>query len=308
MPGSIAANAHEGTRSEYLALYVFSALGTAVPVPHPEDSGIDLYCTLGKQLGKLLTVENYFFVQVKSKKEPICYKTPEETQWVLSHHYPMLICYVDKAASKVEIYQTLSLSFLYTKANITSITLTPTSPPGAEPQFTHHTGETDPVIYMGEPILRFDVTEIESKDWREKFRATLSAWIETDQENITMRSTGFPLFRHPFIYQPNDPHLYATSFTGNFKDTGSSPKLTISLYDVLMRQLAQLTNQAAEEKNLARLNSIAVFAKSLTDHQQIPETWGAMVFAFCYSEACKHLGVQPLITIAKTKISPEPAV
>ena len=39
MIGSFARNFHEGTRSEYLALYFFSSLSTAVPVPHPEDTG-----------------------------------------------------------------------------------------------------------------------------------------------------------------------------------------------------------------------------------------------------------------------------
>ena len=38
--GSIAANLHEGSRSEYLAQYVFSSFGTAVPIPHQEDTGL----------------------------------------------------------------------------------------------------------------------------------------------------------------------------------------------------------------------------------------------------------------------------
>ena len=40
MVGAIAANLHEGSRSEYLAQYVFASFGTAVPVPHQEDTGI----------------------------------------------------------------------------------------------------------------------------------------------------------------------------------------------------------------------------------------------------------------------------
>ena len=44
MPGAIAANLHEGSRSEYLAQYVFSSWGTAVAIPHQEDSGLDLFC------------------------------------------------------------------------------------------------------------------------------------------------------------------------------------------------------------------------------------------------------------------------
>jgi hypothetical protein len=42
--GAIAPNAHEGSRSEYLAQYVFASFGAAVALPHQEDSGIDLHC------------------------------------------------------------------------------------------------------------------------------------------------------------------------------------------------------------------------------------------------------------------------
>jgi hypothetical protein len=45
MTGAIAANLHEGSRSEYLAQFVFSSFGTSITVPHQEDSGLDIYCT-----------------------------------------------------------------------------------------------------------------------------------------------------------------------------------------------------------------------------------------------------------------------
>jgi hypothetical protein len=44
---------HEGTRSEYFAQCILSAFGTSVPVPHPEDHGIDFYCTLTERIGQL---------------------------------------------------------------------------------------------------------------------------------------------------------------------------------------------------------------------------------------------------------------
>ena len=50
--GSIPPNFHEGTRSEYLAQYLFSSLGTAVAVPHQEDHGLDLICTLTERIGQ----------------------------------------------------------------------------------------------------------------------------------------------------------------------------------------------------------------------------------------------------------------
>jgi hypothetical protein len=65
--GAVAANLHEGSRSEYLAQYVFASFGTAVSVPHHEDAGIDLYCTLTERVGKLAWPRHYFTVQVTHK-------------------------------------------------------------------------------------------------------------------------------------------------------------------------------------------------------------------------------------------------
>ena len=70
MVGAIAANLHEGSRSEYLAQYVLASFGTAVSVPHQEDSGIDLYCTLTERVGLRAWPRASFSVQVKSTMDP----------------------------------------------------------------------------------------------------------------------------------------------------------------------------------------------------------------------------------------------
>ena len=44
-PGAVAASLYQGSRSEYLAQYVFSMFGTAALVPHEADYGLDLFCT-----------------------------------------------------------------------------------------------------------------------------------------------------------------------------------------------------------------------------------------------------------------------
>ncbi len=59
MTGSIAANFHEGSRSEYLAQYIFASFGTAVAVQHQEDSGIDLSCTLTERVGQCARTSAY---------------------------------------------------------------------------------------------------------------------------------------------------------------------------------------------------------------------------------------------------------
>jgi hypothetical protein len=75
--GAIAANFHEGSRSEYLAQYVFSAFGTSVPVPHQEDHGIDLVCTLTERKGQLAWPVADYSVQVKSTDGPWEFSTPD---------------------------------------------------------------------------------------------------------------------------------------------------------------------------------------------------------------------------------------
>jgi hypothetical protein len=68
--GSLATNPHEGSQSEYLAQYVFSSFGTAIPVPHQEDTGLDMYCTLLERIGRRSWPFAYYSVQVKSTTAP----------------------------------------------------------------------------------------------------------------------------------------------------------------------------------------------------------------------------------------------
>jgi hypothetical protein len=51
MTGAIAFGFHEGSRSEILSDYLFSAWGTVTPVRRQDDYGLDLYCTLTARLG-----------------------------------------------------------------------------------------------------------------------------------------------------------------------------------------------------------------------------------------------------------------
>jgi hypothetical protein len=67
MPGAIAANAYQGARAEYLAVYVFSMFGTATQLPREADYGLDLACTLTEREGQRARPYAYYSVQVKSQ-------------------------------------------------------------------------------------------------------------------------------------------------------------------------------------------------------------------------------------------------
>jgi hypothetical protein len=286
MPGSISANFHEGTRSEYLALYAFSALGTAVPVPHPEDSGIDLHCTLGKRVGQRFVVEDCFLVQVKSTANPVRYEGKDQVRWLLSHSYPFFVCHIDKNQNKTNVYQTLGLSFLHSKSGIESVEL---SLENKQAEFKVPRDDVNCTINLGAPILQFNISQLNDSSWREAARATLAAWVRLDQENIDGRKTGFTMYRHPARYSTNDPNLSAMSFTGNFKDHEWNLSVRRNYYDVLLKQLAQLVNESAAAENRSQVLSIYSLARSVMGSGQIPDCYGARIFAFCFNEAVKHL-------------------
>src|ERR1700726_4480616 len=104
--GSIAANLHEGSRSEYLAQYVFSSFGTAIPVPHQEDTGLDIYCTLLEREGHRAWPRAYYSVQVKSAMDPWVFDSPESVRWLIEHPLPIFLCIVLKSEARILVYHT----------------------------------------------------------------------------------------------------------------------------------------------------------------------------------------------------------
>ncbi len=103
--GSQSANFHEGTRSEYLAHYVFSSFGTSVPVPHPEDTGIDLHCTLTETIGQRIWPVEYYMVQVKSTDEPWVFSSKQSVEQLYKPPSPVFFCIVTKegaSASRIQ--------------------------------------------------------------------------------------------------------------------------------------------------------------------------------------------------------------
>src|SRR5215472_8586752 len=69
--GATAAGFHEGSRSEILADYLFSAWGTVTPARRQSDYGLDLYCTLTERVGQRGRVKEYYSVQVKSGDDAV---------------------------------------------------------------------------------------------------------------------------------------------------------------------------------------------------------------------------------------------
>src|SRR5258708_30927765 len=105
MPGAIAPNLHEGSRSEILADYLLSSWGTVTPVRRQDDYGIDLFCTLTEAVAQRARVRGYFTVQVKSTEDPWRLTDRESVEWLVHHPTPLFLCTVNKAENRVRVYQ-----------------------------------------------------------------------------------------------------------------------------------------------------------------------------------------------------------
>jgi Domain of unknown function (DUF4365) len=95
--GAVSFGFHEGSHSEVLVDYLFSAWGTVTPARRQSDYGLDLYCTLTERVGPRARVQEYFSVQVKSSAGALwAFNDPASVKWLIDHPLPLFLSTVDK--------------------------------------------------------------------------------------------------------------------------------------------------------------------------------------------------------------------
>ncbi len=210
--GSLARNFHYAGRTEYLAQYVFSGLGSASAIPHQEDSGIDLYCTLGTpdpEEHRRLSCRHPFFVQVKSNTNSIEFTNHMAVEWLTSLPQPYFICIVDQKNLRIRLYHSLSV-FLVTMVRQLPERLTfmigqnneTKTNDGWVTQFYDFDANT---IYTSTPVLDFTMKDmVGSQKWYEKTVKIMEGWLKLLEFNIAMRTVGLPVVRFPDKYQTNE--------------------------------------------------------------------------------------------------------
>jgi hypothetical protein len=224
MPGSIWFPFRQGHRSEYLALYILSALGVVVKVPKEEDIGADFHCSLAHMDGKRLTFNSPFLVQTKSVSESkISYGGPDEHKqwrkeqidWLFGQELPFLIGLVDKNAALLKLYSTSNMwAAWYSSGRPGEVVLQPDLPdnpsePVLMPQGVAVPDWTPGIIGdglrwqvpLGPPIVTISVDDSENIERIDKCRKMLSIPLWLEQENITYRRLNVHFSKWPlFIY------------------------------------------------------------------------------------------------------------
>lgn len=287
--GAIAHNFHEGSRSEYLAQYVFSAFGTCVPVPHQEDSGIDFHCTLGDKIGQRLHVRNYYSVQVKSSDTPWIFENKKEIEWIVNHNYPMLYCVVNKKENNIKIYQTLLLALCsYRTSYLKRIRLIPEP---TDSPFNFQMIESKVDIKLGDPIVEMGINELFKEEPRINFKAVLKSWLDLDQMNINNKILGFSSINVPIEYETNSILEPAKRWEGDLFfekfDVEKIEKANESFYMLF----SQLINQAIFEKDVEKYEKYSDFVGELVHHTKVRSTWGIMLLGSAINNGAEIFGL-----------------
>ena len=243
MVGAIAANFHEGSRSEYLAQYVFASFGTAVSVPHQEDSGIDLYCTLTERVGPRAWPRAYFSVQVKSTMDSWILDGKDSVQWLVEHPLPFFLCVVDKPSARLRLYHTSPRFYAWSLPPLPSrLELVPTTDP--EGKCTQWQGST--TFPLSAPILDASVQELLDDQFHRQAWKVLNFWIGVDLENLARIKAGIHSFKMPDEYRTNATTFRAWVTQGITK----APDLAAAMEHV-KESVAYLSTQLHRRGDLA---------------------------------------------------------
>jgi len=187
--GSYIPNFHEGSRSEYIAQYIFSAFGTSVPVPHQEDHGIDLFCTISERKGSRAWPIAYYSVQVKSTDEAWVFTGRESVDWLLKYPAPLLLCVVDKKLAQVRIYQiTARFQAAVRSEPPSAIRLMPGL--GGEGEVCNWGDRADGKFELSAPILQFTIEDLLDEETFKNIRQILDFWVFHDLSNVRRLQMG----------------------------------------------------------------------------------------------------------------------
>lgn len=285
MSGTRYFNFRQGDRSEYLATYFLSAIGLVTPVPHQEDIGFDLVCSIADQETGRLTFNYQYLVSVKSLSDPNIDLQPAKSEdgnlphitWLFRQELPLLLAVVDKKAQEVRIFSTLPIWFVYFEnPDCGSLSLVPrvadndTSDVGrpkkgdevqALPGRYHYT------VDLGHPILRASVGNLSNPKELQRIKKHLRYAVDYGRQTALQVQLGVPYF-YWFAKTHPDGSLPTVGFFANqVPDVKEAQDFTWAHVTPTLISLALLFKSKDEKENLIAV----VRLLRLVPQRHIPE-------------------------------------
>ncbi len=210
-------NLRQGDRSEYLAVYLLSALGLVTQVPRQEDIGFDLICNLAEQESGILSFRHHYAVSVKSASTPnVVLEPPESRQkdprytshfdWLFHLELPLMLAVVDKARESLSLYSTLPAWFLYYERfhDCGIVELVPRTQTGGANLVVDHPAElgAEPgpgglkrfQVDLGYPITVISAADLRDRDLLQKKKVSLEQAIELGAQSARFAQMQTPFF------------------------------------------------------------------------------------------------------------------
>lgn len=201
MTGSVAANPHEGSRSEILADYLFSTWGTVSPVRRQDDYGVDLYCTLTERIGKRARVRDYFAAQVKSTEDPWVFNDRESVRWLVEHPIPLFLCTISKRKGRLRVYHVFPRFYAWAMGTLPNrLELNPGK--GRNGEFVQW--ENGSSFSLSAPIIEAGLGDLLDAHRMKELRDIFAYWVRLDRENCDLVRQGLLRFRMPVPYRVNE--------------------------------------------------------------------------------------------------------
>jgi hypothetical protein len=278
--GTTARNPREGFRSEYIAEYVFSAFGTAVPVIQGNDIGIDIICNLTNFVGHLIYFESSYGVQVKSKDTAFEFNGTQATAWLSKLEYPLLLAEVDKAEGLIKIYSTWNLNRYLLALHSESENTFPAQIKfelGNDPSIDLK--EPDPStgnIPVGVPILEIRIQDLGKDENRANYLKILSEWLKIDNENYVNRRAGLPMVFGYTRWKTNTPLAndyriwYRPYYYSAFHET-KAKKLIANAFVALGIYHKAICSQSGSEESRNEFNALQRYASNYLTNQMNDE-------------------------------------
>jgi hypothetical protein len=288
MPGSLWYPFRQGDRSEYLALYILSALGIVVPVPRQEDIGADFYCSLADLKENRLTFHMPYIVQAKSRSvREISYGgvsekgmwKKEEVDWLFSQELPLLIGMVDKERLTLDLYSTSNIwAACYTQRDCGQVVLIPdrvdsheqVAVPSKRPPATPWPADIgDGYVWevpLGPPVVSISIDDIEDETSLVRFRGVLSQAVDLDQTNITYRRLNAHYSR--WLHQFTTNEISPSQLLGVFYAWNVTPGAhTSNQLQALAPILLALANNYKAQGRTEELGKLKATFELLSEHE-----------------------------------------
>jgi hypothetical protein len=202
MTGATSFGFHEGSRSEILADYLFSAWGTVTPVRRQDDYGLDLYCTLTDRVGQRARVREYFSVQVKSTSNAFWeFNNTDSVKWLVEQPLPLFLSTVNKKEGVVRVYNT------FVRFQIWTLPPLPSSVkviPGEGTDGTLDVCDKLPSCSLSAPILEVSLADLTDEHRMGKLRNVFDYWVSLDRNNCELVRAGLFRFWTPHSYATNE--------------------------------------------------------------------------------------------------------